>query len=1664
MMKRSLCVLLCLCAVVLATVFLRPVTVSAVEETRLCQGCQQEIPLTDWTAIGGEQTETLTLEADKHYYLTADLTGTPSSGVLVQGAGCIDLNGFNITAGTGCIAISCNGNTTKIMGTGTVTGTYTTTVNGATIHTANGATVHLYGGTYVKTTGGNPIVYIGESCQVHMYDGAAINGTGTTSTYATCVYTDQETALFRMHGGTISGGTNNSTSTSSYYLGTGGSVRIHYGNFIMDDGAITGGTAHHGGNVSITYGTFTMNGGTISGGTANGVSYGGGNFYIYRGTATMNDGLITEGKTTNKCYGGGNVCILTNTFNMHGGTISYGRVDNTSSARGGGNIYQGSASSVFNMTGGKVEFGYVAKGAGNNVYINDGESILSGNAYIGQKHPDTEGSMSYYVKDGGLTASGKTNFTGGLKVMAGDMYISGGKYYSVYYEGSGTCEITGGNFRSNHSALVADGYEVIKVVDSYEYAVVPKGEKTDTVLVNSSGKESLVYFPLTVFDATKYSHIKVYRDTDVGTTSKEIFVDLNGKNLTVGGTGKVHAFDTANDTYNATACGSITVTGTMELVQDVQAPNGNRYIALTENDKTSMHRLDMGLASVSLRTSSAGIYYGTDFHCDEVLSGKVSSHGVVVSVNNMPGSDFHTEANDTNLYTVSKKAFQSGVTETSVAIVNILRQDLDAATNATRGAMVVYANPYICLDNGAICYVGDSVNAGKQKSDADFTGTAYSLFDLMEAFDAAYDSYNVETREYLYNFYLAWKDCLAGLNLENIGKDMTLSLTVTDGQGYCPVCEETVAWTALDQETYGSKVYGAAANGAHLYLAEDITCTASSSTGFLITPETSGNTACFHLNGHSLTTTKTKPLFGRSGILNVMGSGDVSGYAAANNYGATVQSNCTSSKGIINLYGGTYRHGSDAGSGSYVVAIRTNGGAINIYKGAYIDGSMNGKGVYLGTTTSTNAALGLYNTRVDGDVYMAGSTTTKINKLTLESATINGTLDVNSVCTVTLRGAPVITTLDIANTSLVTLDNLTNGASIAVRADGCFTEENANAASYLKYFTAANDGDYVTEENNTLLCKVNYSAKLKLDNSNSGYCAKCNAIVTWAPLGSAAAPVQLTDGQHLYLTAPLTYEGSEAPFITAPATAGQAACLHLNGNNITATQNTAIYSDCGTVNVMGSGTVSGFAATADCGAAVYVNAATATANLCSGTYAKYAGSHASAGAVVCGNAGGTLNLLPDAVVSAENDRAVAVGTCESADANLTIDGAQVKGAVVLNTPTGTHRSVTTVDSATIDKLQVAAGTDVTLASRPKIGNMIVPKETLVNLSGIVDGAAVGVTAEGAFTPAYSDARVLEDYFTAANTDEWIVVQHDMLTCLEKATLPNGNKILVVGNSQTYYGKYVIDKGHVRPLTNRRNDQGYLYQVFKSNGVDAEVTNFTFGNHVLKDFYSGKCAADRGHNGYNHLTDLMVDRNYDYVIFQEGTEASSKENIYAECKPLMDFFREGNPDTKFVFLVPQTAFASTHVWLPSVKELEENGVIVVDWGKMVQDLIDGNVTAPGATQTFGKFSFVVNKSKSDQKHPNILSGYLAAQMTYCAITGESAVGNDWSFWNDTAANTAFSLSAYKSTYYAYDKTNPSNTNFEAIFTSTADMEALHALIDQYLKEKPYLDYATDSTPS
>lgn len=282
---------------------------------------------------------------------------------------------------------------------------------------------------------------------------------------------------------------------------------------------------------------------------------------------------------------------------------------------------------------------------------------------------------------------------------------------------------------------------------------------------------------------------------------------------------------------------------------------------------------------------------------------------------------------------------------------------------------------------------------------------------------------------------------------------------------------------------------------------------------------------------------------------------------------------------------------------------------------------------------------------------------------------------------------------------------------------------------------------------------------------------------------------------------------------------------------------------------------------------------------------------------------------------------------------------------------------------------------------------------------------------------------------------------------------NGKKIMFIGNSFTYYGKCVLQKSMTDYSQDQRtNDQGYFYQICKANGVDVSVCNFTFGGHQLKDFYSHSCAADRGHDGVDHLA-YLNDLNYDYVVLQNGTASKKYTDILAECQPLMDFFLEANPNVKFVFLVHQRVHEIEYAWRSSIKDLEDAGVIVVDWGALVNDVINGDTSVPGATQEYNKNSFIISQSESDGYHPNMLTGYITALATFCAITGESAVGQPYSFGDDNSLTGISAIASYRVKYYTYDP----GTNFDAILASEADMTGIQQLIDQYLETKAYRNY-------
>lgn len=281
---------------------------------------------------------------------------------------------------------------------------------------------------------------------------------------------------------------------------------------------------------------------------------------------------------------------------------------------------------------------------------------------------------------------------------------------------------------------------------------------------------------------------------------------------------------------------------------------------------------------------------------------------------------------------------------------------------------------------------------------------------------------------------------------------------------------------------------------------------------------------------------------------------------------------------------------------------------------------------------------------------------------------------------------------------------------------------------------------------------------------------------------------------------------------------------------------------------------------------------------------------------------------------------------------------------------------------------------------------------------------------------------------------------------EKVTL-DGKRVIFIGNSHTYYGKTVISKSATTQAA-RENDKGMFYHLCRLNDMNVSVTNWTFASHNLVDTFSdGLCPkCDSPTNHMNALTN----RYYDYVIIQEGSAAAEPATFLAIFEKVYNFFKEANPNVKFVLTISTRSVEGNYKWLPAVDGLKEShGLIVSDLGNMVWDIVNGKKQVPGATLTYNKNSFIISKSKSDGYHPNLLTGYLTSLFTYCAIMGESAVDQPYSFAIDANVNSAFKHTAFISSYYKYQN---ATTNFVEIMQSDADMKGIQQLVDEYLEKR------------
>ena len=500
----------------------------------------------------------------------------------------------------------------------------------------------------------------------------------------------------------------------------------------------------------------------ISGGTS---SNKGGNMYAAGNSKNVKfeNCLITDGSAAT----GGNIYVNNGVFAISGGEVSHG-----TSSSSGGNIYSSTTAGLTLADGVMLRGGHSGT-YGGNLYIADKVTLENATLHNGVSDSD-QGDDVY------LTGAGGTLLTLGAD-LAGDIYL--GASNSILTKGE-TGTVVGNLAMAEGATLKANIY-LGGDYDNVALLQVDGTFYTAAALVTNSNGEKAWFESnaAAVQAAAENSCLKIYTD-DALVLDKDLYVDLNGHKVTVSGNSTVYGLDSAGDDYTVSPGMLTVISRSITVAGESSAFNGNKYITLTEEDGAySFHRIEMKITGVTIRPSSAGMYYTAKWACDDVLKAQITSYGVVASTENMPGVDFASE--EENLYTVfTKDAFVNGEAKTGAVISGILKEEnRTTAENNTSGKTKVYAKAYITFENGQTLVSGDNIG--------------YSLYDVMTNLDQLIMKKPVQYRKFTNsarNFYETWKgNGMQGWNLSKIpnpGEDGVINLLMIGNSGCYYYVEE----------------------------------------------------------------------------------------------------------------------------------------------------------------------------------------------------------------------------------------------------------------------------------------------------------------------------------------------------------------------------------------------------------------------------------------------------------------------------------------------------------------------------------------------------------------------------------------------------------------------------------------------------------------------------------------------------------------------------------------------------------------------------------------------------------------------------------------------------------------------------------------------------------
>ena len=244
-------------------------------------------------------------------------------------------------------------------------------------------------------------------------------------------------------------------------------------------------------------------------------------------------------------------------------------------------------------------------------------------------------------------------------------------------------------------------------------------------------------------DAYESGIIQLQADTDSVTVTKDVVVDLNGFNIAsvTATAAELTILDTKTEDYSV-ADGDY---GEIAAISGTVIP-AEGYIAITEAEGTSYHKVSLEITDMALRSADVGVYYNCIFSGDEMVASQVTTYGVALSVRGIP-----VVGNADSKYSVFHK-FETGSNTPSTLLKNVMKETNSASFNNRCADLQVYGRAYI--------QIGDTYIYGEAVS--------RSFREQIELVDEAWNTLTAEQQSEVLTMYRTFQDDMADWIIPNI--------------------------------------------------------------------------------------------------------------------------------------------------------------------------------------------------------------------------------------------------------------------------------------------------------------------------------------------------------------------------------------------------------------------------------------------------------------------------------------------------------------------------------------------------------------------------------------------------------------------------------------------------------------------------------------------------------------------------------------------------------------------------------------------------------------------------------------------------------------------------------------------------------------------------------